>query len=298
MRLHRNVTVAMAALLAILPALGGCAAEALTEASPAKKACIELMEKVPIYYEDFEFWYVRTLRNDPDLSALYEVWYERKVKSLEERFGIDGSAIDYLAQGEGLLSIVKTEYDIDTVRDRIEADFYRDTSYENMEVWKSEPSHDPRSATGGLVLSEGLFVRGANNSNVDDYVRVFRGEEISMYDRNAADVLGRLPQGIRIGISRPAYPKGILVSGMSVKKEEGNTLNWSNVYKFESPEDVKAAEEYFKSIEDDWEKAQSAFAERGEPSPFRSFTMRQDGPFMEWSALLEQKYLIALLFYG
>jgi hypothetical protein len=147
-----------------------------------------------------------------------------------------------------MLDIFKSDYGIATLRDKIFADFYRDTDYENMEVWKSEPSHDTQSVTGGWALSEGQLVRGANVGNVDDYLKVTRGDELSMYDANAATLLDRLPEGITTRVSRPCYPEGLILSGSSITKEEKNVLRWTNIYEFESAEDVRSAdaEKYFR----------------------------------------------------
>jgi len=296
------ITLAAVTALAVLSILGGCKAEPKAEISPARLVCIEMMQQVPVYYEDFEFWDVGILREDPDLGEMYQIWYERKIEFLEERYGVRSTSIDYLAQGEGLLNIIKTDYDVGALRYRISVDFYRDASYKDMEVWKSKPSRDPQSITGGWVLAEGLLVRGANNSNVDDYLLVATGEELSMHDRNAAELLERLPEGVMTRISRSPVPtpQGSIISGMSVSKEEESTLRWSNVYKFESPEAAGQAltNEYFKKTEEDFKKAQDELAKRGEPSPFRSFAIRQNGEFIEWSILIEEKYMIALLFYG
>jgi hypothetical protein len=294
-----KITLIMAVAITVLSGFSGCKAEPQTELTPAKKACIEIMQQVPVYYEDFEFWDVRSLRDDIDLSDMYQVWYERKVDSLEERYGLNSSGIDYLAQGE-LLDIIKADYDMQALRDRIAVDFYRDTSYEDMEVWKSEPSSDPQSVTGGWVLAEGLLIKGANNSNVDDYLCVVSGEELSMYDKNAAEVLERLPEGIMTRISRSNYPEGLILSGSSINKEEENVLKWTNVYKFESPDDVQSAdaEEYFKDIEDEFKEAESIFAENDQVSLFNTFTIQRDGEFVTWSMLIDEKYMIALLFYG
>jgi len=299
MKAGRIITLMVVIALAVLPVLS-CKAEPQAEVSPARLACIEMMQKVPVYYEDFEFWDIRTLREDTDLGELYQIWYERKVEFLERNYGLQSTSIDYLAKGEGLHDIIKADYDVSALRDRISLDFYRDTSYEDMEVWKSEPSPDPRSVTGGWVLAEGLLVRGANNSNVDDYLRVATGEELSMYDRNAAGLLERLPDGVMIRISRSPYPQGIVVSGSSVQKVEGSTLKWTNLYKFESAEAARSpeVEEYFKRIEEDFTKAESELAGRGEPSPFRDFSLERDGEFVKWSMLIEERYMIALLFYG
>jgi len=86
-------------------------------------------------------------------------------------------------------------------------------------------------------------------------------------------------------ISRSPYPEGLIISGMSVEKEVNSTLKWTNVYKFDS-------------AEEDFTKAQEELARRGEPSPFRDFSLERDGEFVEWSISIEEKYMIALLFYG
>ncbi|MGD9118664.1 MAG: hypothetical protein PVJ08_08055 [Dehalococcoidia bacterium] len=275
--------------------LTGCGNEPRTELTPVKKVCIEMMQQVPVYYEDFEFWDVGMLRDDPDLSDMYQVWYDRKVEFLEQNYGLQSTSVDYLGQGEGLLYIIVADYDIGTLRDRIRLDFYRDTSYEDMEVWKSE-----QNINGNWVLAEGLLIRGANVSNVDDYSKVSRGEELSMYDKNAAELLEKLPEGIMTRISRSSYPEGLILSGMSVDKEDQNTLRWTNVYQFESIEAAENTEvsEYFQGIEDSVAESESESAKHGESPPFRDFSLERSGKSIEWSVLLDVQYMIALLFYG
>lgn len=299
MKFRRVIVLIFIMALAVLPVLG-CQAEPQMEGSPARLACIDMTQKVPVYYENFEFWNIGTLRKDPDLAEMYQIWYERKVEFLEQNYGIESTSIDYLAEGEGLLDIFKADYDIDAMRGRINADFHRDTSYQDMEVWKSEPSPDPQSVTGGWVLSEGLLVRGANYSNIEDYLRVIGGDELSMYDRNAADLLKKLPEGVLTRINRSPYPEGLIVSGDSVEKVEGSTLRWTNVYKFQSSEAASSdeADEYFSKIEEDFNTAQNQLTSRGETPPFSEFTLEHDGEFIKWSMLVEEKYMIAMLFYG
>ena len=297
MRLHSSVTLIMVAMLtALLVFSGGCTKPAAEETT-AQRACIELMQKVPVYYEDFEFWDAKTLRSDPDLGEFYKVWHERRGGFLDV-FRISSTEIDYRADA-GVLTLVAGDFGLQDVGDSLVDDYYRDASYQDMEVWVAKPSEEPPRRGGAYALTEGLFVWG-NKFNVDDYLRVVRGEELSMYDKNAAEVLKRLPEGIMTRISRSPYPEGVIISGSSIRKEEKGTYSWVNVYKFESPEAVESADadEYFKGIEDDFKEAESVFAERGEPCPFRSFTLEQEGEFVEWSALVEEQYMIALFFYG
>jgi len=299
MKYGRIIALMIIMTLAVLT-VPSCKSGSQAELSPARLACIEMMQKMPVYYEDFEFWDVGILREDPDLREMYQIWYERKIEFLEQNYGLQGNSIDYFAQGEGLLDIIKANYDAGALRDRINVDFYRDTSHEDMEVWKSEPSHDPQSVTGGWVISEGFLVRGANNSNIDDYLRVATGEELSMYDKNASELLKRLPEGVMMRISRSPYPEGLIVSGMSIEKEANNTLKWTNIYKFESVEAAGSPEvdEYFKKIEEDFTKAQTELTQRGGSSPFHDFSLERDGEFIQWSMSIETKYMIAMLFYG
>jgi hypothetical protein len=292
-KIGKRILVAVVVIASL--SLIGCANEPQTEMTPAKKACIEMMQQVPVYYEDFEFWDVAALRDDPDMADLYKVWYERKVQFLEENYRLASSDIEYLAQGEGLLDIIKADYDTKALRDKIFTDFYRDTAYEDVEVWKS-----PQNISGGLLLAEGQIIRGANISNIDDYLKVSRGDELSMYDANAAALLDRLPEGIMTRINRSSYPEGLILSGSSITKEEKNVLRWTNIYEFESAEDTRSAdaEKYFQGIEDDFKEAESIFRENNQASLFNTFTIKYDGEFVTWSMLIDEKYMIALLFYG
>jgi hypothetical protein len=294
-------TLALIMVLVLTASVGlvGCQAESEGEVGQARLACIELMQKVPVYGENFEFWDVKMLREDPDLADMYQIWYERHLDYQEENYSVDSETVDYLGT-TGLLDIFIADYDVDAVRDAISVEFYRDTSYEEIEVWRSEPSHDPQSVTGGWVLAEGLLVRGANNSNVDEYLRVVGGEDPSMYDSNAAALLERMPEGVTLRIFREFYQEGLVISGNSVEKVGETTLRWSNFYMFESAEAAAEARasEYFTGIEEEFEEANEIFAERGEPSPFSDFSLELDGEFIEWSVVMEEEYMIAMLFYG
>jgi hypothetical protein len=299
MRLNKAVIIAASIALLTLP-VGGCQGETSDELSPARLACIEMMQGVPVYYEDFEFWDVGALRDDTDLAEMYRVWYERKVEFLEENYGFDSARIDYLGQGEGLLDIIRADYDVGALREKIAAAFYRDTDYADSEVWLSQPSPDPEAVTGGWVLAEGLLVRSVNNSNVEDYLRVIGGEELSLYDKNAAALLEELPEGLMLRLARYPYPAGLVVSGIAVSKEDGETLKWTNVYKFESEEAARSdeADEYFDEIEAGFAEAESVMAERGESFTLRDFSLERDGEFVRWSVVVGVEYMIALLFYG
>jgi hypothetical protein len=259
-----------------------------------------MMQQVPADYEDFEFWDAGMLRDDPDLREMYEIWYERKIEYLEEYYGVPGSGIEYLAEGEGMLDIMQVDYDIEALREMLSPAFYLDTDYQAAEVWRSPPAYEPQDVTGGWVLAEGRLVKGGNNFNVDDYLSVMDGKELSQYDENTVAVLDRLPEGVLTEITRFQYPPGIVVSGTAFRKESEDTLSWTNVYMFESAASVDSEEAsaYFQQIEDDFNNAMDEFTRRGETQYLSDFIIERDGEFVKWSVVINIQYTIALLFYG
>lgn len=297
MRKLSRIVLIMTLFIIALSVFGGCGEKTGTELTPARKACIEMMQKVPVHYENFEFWDVATLQSDPDLSEMNKVWQERKGDWVAN-FGISDANVEYLAEAD-VLTLATGDFQLEGIKESLYNDYERDNSYENVEVWVAKSGVAPQRIGGAVALAEGFFVWG-NDFNIDDYLKVTSGEELSMYDENAAEVLERLPEGIMTRINRSNYPEGLIITGMSVKKEEKNVLRWTNVYKFESPEDVQSAdaEKYFKGIEDDFKEAESIFTERGEASLFHTFTIHQDGEFVTWNMMIDEKYMIALLFYG
>ncbi len=301
MRAYKNVALIIAIVLVALLAPGGCGVKSQTgfTSTPAGLACIEIMQKVPIYYDGLVFWDVETLRNDPDLAEVYQLFYDRCVDHIAERFGIDGDSIDYLTEAE-TATLTTGDFDLDVIRENMPVGFTRDTNYEALEVWQRPPSQDWQDFTGGVILAEGLFIWGANTSDVYEILSVYDGEELSMYDESAAEVLERLPVVLVASVNRYPYPEGLIVSVMAFAKEEAGTYRWMWVYKFESPEYIASAdaEEYFQEIEDEFEEAESAYAERGEPCPYQSFTLERDGEFVEWSVIVVEEYMIYSLFYG
>jgi hypothetical protein len=301
MRVYKNIALITAIVLVALLALGSCEAKtpAVFTSTPAGLACIELMKKVPVYYESFYFWDVKTLRSDPDLVEVYQLFYDRRVDHIVERFGIDSDGIDYLTEAE-TATLMTGDFDLDVIRGNMPVGFTRDTNYETLEVWQRPPSQDWQDFTGGVILAEGLFIWGANTSDVYEILPVYEGKEPSMYDESAAEVLERLPVVLVTSVDRYPYPEGLIISAMAFAKEDKGTYRWIWVYKFESPEYVTNAdaEEYFQGIEDEFKEVESVYAERGEPCPYQSFTLEQDGEFVEWSVIVAEEYVIYSLFYG
>lgn len=296
-RMVKNFTISIITLIAILLSVAGCQARTQVETDPTRLACIEMMRKVPVHYEDFEFWDVKALRNDPDLSEMYQVWHERRGEWLAS-FGISDADVEYVAEAE-VLTLATGNFSLEVIRDSLKGNYERNNSYEIAEVWSARKELEPQTTGGAVTLDKGLFAWG-NDFNIDDYLSVKSGKELTMYDKSAAVVLERLPPGIEMRFIRENYLKGLTVSGTSYKKEANKTLRWTNLYKFESAAAAGSdeANKLFKSVEEDFDKARNIFTQRGEPVPFSEFSLEREGEFVEWSILVEEKYAIALLFYG
>ncbi len=303
MRAYKNVALITAIVLVALLAVGGCGVKSQGEftSTPAGLACIEMMKKVPKYYKDsFVFWDVKTLRSDPDHAEVYQFCCHQW-DDLFELWGIDGDGVDYLVQA-GSITLVGGDFDLGAIRENIPVNFVRDTNYEALEVWMRQPVYDPqKDFDGGVILAEGLFIRGRDMSDMDDLLSVYEHEKLSLYyDENAVEMLERLPEALEIEFGRTQSPKGIIISAAVIAKEEAGAYRWIWIYKFESPEYVASdyIEEYFQRYGDSHRETESEFAERGEPRPFHSFTLEKDGEFVEWSIIAEGLYLMSVIFYS
>lgn len=292
MRFHSLIRVAIVILVILIGLSWGCTGPNVAIGdSQAQTVLIDFLKKVPVFY-DFTFWDAKTLRDDSSLSPIYQVWKERK---RWESLSINATDVDYLAEAN-VLTIMKGGFKLDEVRNKLPENYYRDTAYQDVEVWVSKPDKQTTGAGGAIALVDGLFVWG-NKFNIDDYIKVMKGEVPSLYDKNTADILERLPVGIMITIRHDTHPEGLLVMGTSYKKEGDDTFRWSNVYKFRSSDDVNKADSYFKKIKDDLIRAETEYAKRQTPAPLRSFTLKQEGQFVEWSVLVNQEYLVSSFFY-
>jgi len=272
---------------------------AVFTSTPAGLACIEMMKRVPAYYKDsFTFWDVKTLRSDPYHDEMYQVFYDKKGDFLES-WGIDINSVDYWVNTR-VITLVQGDFDLDVIRGNMPADFARDTDYEALEVWEYQPIEDPQGIGGSVILAEGLLIRGRNRSDLDELLSVYEGEEPSLYNEDAVEILERLPETLEIHFGHRSGPERLIIEATAIVKEEAGTYRWISVYKFESPEYVASAdaEAYFQRYEDSYREAESECAESGEPCPFHSFTLEKDGEFVEWSIIAEGLALIATIFYG
>jgi len=265
--------------------------------SPQMKnsACIELMRKVPAGYQDFEFWDAGTLRDNRDLTAMYEIWRERRGGY---RDIISGDDIVYWAAG-GVLTMVTGDLSLRDIGDKLSNDYYRDASYPDFEVWILKPERQDHGLIGTFVLEDGLVVWG-NRFNIEDYLGVVADDRPSFCKDDVAEIVERLPAGIMIRASVTTVTGLGSITAMSVELEEKGVYRWSSVTRFLDIDAIanNLSELYMDSLEGDFRRAEEIYTERNEPSPFRDFAIERNGPDVTWSILVDEEEMIALLFYG
>lgn len=260
-----------------------------------KAACIELMKKVPAGYQDFEFWDVETMRDNRDLTAMYEVWLEKRRDS---RDIVSGADIEYRATG-GVLTMVTGGLPLGSIRDKLSNDYYWNRAYSDSEVWLLKSERQDRGLTGAFVLDGGLVAWG-NKSNIDDYLGVVDYDRPSFYEDDVAGIVERLPAGIMLRASVTKVTGLGSITAMTVKLEKKGFYRWTSATRFLDTGDIAnhLVEVYIESLENDFERAEKIYSERKERYPFRDFTLERNGTEVTWSVLVDEQEMIALLFYG
>jgi hypothetical protein len=280
-----------------LTTAGGCTSKEVTEtaASPARQASTAMLKIVPADYESFQFWDVTALSTDKDLAEMYGVWRERRGEWLST-FGIPEGAADYVVEA-GVLTLASGSLSLPDIRDRLSDNYQRNTAYK-AEVWSAKNPPEPQTTGGSVLLRDGFFAWG-NAFNIDDHLSAASGEKSSMYNTNTTLLLEKLPESFVIRVWHPGYPAGLQVYADSVTKKEGQRLLWTSVYKLEEgAAQTSQVQEYFHKIEKDFKDGEQALKDRDSPVPFHDFKITRDGDYVTWSVVVEEQYMIALLFYG
>jgi len=283
MRRHRKQVFLAIIILVLMPISLCSCGDSNPEPGNSDQVLIEMLQQVPLSYEDVTLWHLGAMRNDPDLTEIYKKWQDWSHRGyLEESYGVKIDDIEYLADA-ALLCIARGDFDIATIREHLTPDFYRDDNYAEIEAWMTEPSDDFTSQTGGIILGDGLFVRGANIGDVKAYIKITRGQEFSMYDRNAADVVERLPDGIVTRIWRDRLFEGLIVAGQTFEKANGYLSRMTEIYKFMSAEDAANAGDYFERLKEHYER-------------LGAVTLDRDGEYVRLSLTAASHHLMYNLF--
>lgn len=150
------------------------------------------------------------------------------------------------------------DFDLDGVRNELEDRDYDDDEYKGVEVWKDYE---------WVALMGNLIITGSEEA-VKDCIKVIKeGEDSLADDRDAGDVMHRLPTGIWLSYSTYETYEDLEANGYSFGKKDEDTLRMTWVLRFR---DEDAAEDAMEEIEDDL----------AEEPDFKHVDVDQDGEFV------------------
>jgi len=262
------LVVSLGVLLTLALASIGCA---------SSNGLSDMLAKVPAGTDSLKYVDVKALRNDADLSDLYDAWKAAADPSLESR-GIDHGSVDLLASGgdsSQSFTILVGKFDLEEIRDELGDRNYNDDEYKGVEVWE-------KTTSWGADLDEEVALMGdliifGNKAGVEGCIKVIKEGAASWISKaDIKDVSGRLPSGLYAVLSKTEWTglvmEGFEALGMSINKQDGDTLKIDGVAKFED--------------EDSADNAQDAIEYMMEQQ-FDSVDVTQEGVFLKGSAELD-----------
>lgn len=211
-----------------------------------------MMSMIPKDASQFMFVDIKTLQGDEDLESLYEDMFS-DIDEMLATFGTQVGDIRRIAGSGEQLLLLDGSFKLSEVRDTLEDQGFDKSEYKGVEVWE-----DP-SGYAWVAVMGNLIVVGSKDA-VEDCIDVIKGGESSLRDnRDAREVMDRLPSGIVMGLGiGEAFSEiidqeyeGLKVGGMSLAKKDKNTLRAAAVMKFE---DSDAAQNAADRIKDDLEE--------------------------------------------
>jgi hypothetical protein len=237
--------VALVLVLALIGAGVGCGGKGGGEAA-------RMMSMIPEDASRFMFVDIKTLQGDEDLEGLYEDMFS-DIDEMLATLGIDADDIYRIAGSGETLLLLDGVFDLDEARSALEDHGFDKSEYKDVELWE-----DP-SGYAGVALMRNLIVVGGQDA-VEDCIKAIKGGESSLRDnRDAREVMDRLPGGIVMGLGiGEAFSElfeqeyeDLKAGGMSVGKKDKDTLKVTAVLKFE---DRDAAENAAGKAESDLEE--------------------------------------------
>lgn len=262
------LVVSLGVLLTLALASIGCA---------SSNGLSDMLAKVPAGTDSLKYVDVKALRNDADLSDLYDAWKAAADPSLESR-GIDHGSVDLLASGgdsSQSFTILVGKFDLEEIRDELGDRNYNDDEYKGVEVWE-------KTTSWGADLDEEVALMGdliifGNKAGVEGCIKVIKEGAASWISKaDIKDVSGRLPSGLYAVLSKTEWTglvmEGFEALGMSINKQDGDTLKIDGVAKFED--------------EDSADNAQDTIEYMMEQQ-FDSVDVTQEGVFLKGSAELD-----------
>ena len=227
---------------------------------------VDMMKKVPMGSDAFQFVDIDAFRTDADLEDVY-IDLESGLAELTDYAGINFDELDRVAFDEISNMLLEGDFDLEKVRGNlVEFDLDSD-EYNGIELW----------GDGSIALvSNKLVIFSFSGQDVKDYVNVIKGVDASLYDdKDFRDVIERLPHGIIMIFMEGVFPinygeyDGLKVAGVSAVKMDKHSMVVTGVGKFETRD---AASDVMDKIEDDLENDEFA--------DWKNIDIKQDGEFI------------------
>ena len=236
-----------------------------------------MLAKVPSDTVSLKYVNAKALRNDTDLEDLYDVW-KTSVDSRLESHGVDHADVSVFVFGTGdgkRFTLLTGKFDMDVVRGELDDRHFEEDEYRGVEVWKKEAGWGSE-ADSDVALMGDLIILG-NEEGVESCIRVIKAGDaswLSKVDNN--DVSSRLPGGLYADLEKAGlttlFIQGLEVTGISAKKQDGDTLKIAGVAKFEDEDDADDAQDAIENMMD---------------LQFNRVDVTQEGLFLEASAELD-----------
>lgn len=213
----------------------------------------DLMRETPARADSLVYWNTKAMADDGDLHQLLDKWKagnETRLADFALRSDRANSVLEFWADEQRVL-IIRGDFDLNEVRQELEALDYDDKDYKLVEVWESANGQD------WLAMTDESIIAGAKEL-VKESISVIKGESPLYDDPDARDVTNRLPSGLLSHFDKyaaePPYA-GLLASGDSFEKKDRETLKVKLVYKFADPDEAAGAlEGISEDVDEDYDK--------------------------------------------
>ena len=262
------LVVSLGVLLAMALASVGCA---------SGNGLTDMLAKVPEDTASLKYVDVQALRNDADLDDLYDAW-KAAVDTRLEAHGINHGDVNVFASSLNSVrrfTLLVGKFDLDEVRDELDDRYYNDDEYKGVEVWQKQAGF-AYELDSEVALMGNLVIMG-NEAGVEACIKVIKeGEDSWLSKADIKDVSSRLPSGLYVDLQKTELAglliKGLEASGISAKKQDGDTLRIGGVAKFEDEDDADHADNAIENLME---------------QQFKSVEVTQDGIFLKGSAELD-----------
>ncbi len=240
----------------LLAAMVILVAAAMTGAGCSSSSALsDMVSQVPGDTLSFKYVDVAGLRNDDDLSDLYDAW-KAVVDARLEAHGIASGDVTVFGFGSGTgirFTMLKGGFDLDQVRDRLKNAGFEQGEYKGAEMWElgAAAAYD---SDPSVALLDDMIILG-NEAGVQGCVKVIKEGDTSLLKKtDIRDVVDRIPSGLYVDLEKNVLAglivKGFESYGLSARKEDSDTLDITGVAKFDDDSDAKDGTDAIENLMD------------------------------------------------